>query len=167
MKTVHALLIAALFTATGCKEQESVKPGPAAKTGDPVTPTPTPTQPEVKAEVTPLPTPAEPPSAAPTPGGSIDAAGARALDIADRFARTVADAGDDCEKVGVGLKALSVDLQAAATEQAEMLKDEHKRNEFSRKFQTPLNAKLKPALAVIQKCAQNPEVKGVFEMLRK
>lgn len=156
MKTFYALLIAALFTTAACgkKKDEGTKADPAAKPTEPAQADP------AKAD----PATPEPPKAEPAAGGmTVDQAGEAATAYADKLAKAAADAGDDCEKLGAGLKGLNEDTKSMAAMQQEFEKNAENKKAFEDKFQTQLNEKLKEPMGKIEKCIENADVKAFIE----
>lgn len=175
MKTVYALLIAALFTTAACKGKEQpAKVNPAAKSGEPAKPEAAKVDPAASAEPTTPEPKAEPTAAAagepaaPASAGSkltVDEAGTKALALADKFAKVIAGAGEDCTKVGAGLKSLTAEIKESVALEQDFVKDEAKQREFSTKYEAQVTEKMKGTFPVIQKCMENPDVKGVLQLM--
>ena len=169
MKFLPALLLALLSTIAACKDQEPPKPALAAKPGEPARPEIAKVEPAAPAAPAPpeRPAPASAESHEPAEPASspmtVDEAGAKALALADKFAKVIAEAGDDCAKLGAGLRGMSGDLQTSGVLEKAFVKDEAKKREFSRRYEQQLTARMQPVLPVLQKCMQNPEVQNALK----
>ena len=160
MKTVYALLIAALFTTAACgkKKEEGAKmdpKDPAAKTtdtpkADPATPDPA--------------KPADPAMA----GGStmtVDEAGTKITAMMDKVGAAVTGAGGDCAKMGTSLKALTPEVKSLMEAGKNFDKDEAKKKEFETKYGEKLMKSMGGWMPAAEKCKDNAEVKAFFESM--
>jgi hypothetical protein len=165
MKTFYALLIAALFTTAACskKKDEPAKTDPA-KTD----PAMKPTDPPKTDTMAPDPAKtAEPPKTDPAPAGalSVDDAGKMANDFADKITKVTTDAGNDCAKLGAGLKGLTEDAKKAAAAEKEFEKSADNKKAFKDKYQTEIDKKMKEPMGKIEKCMTNADVKAFIDTL--
>ena len=162
MKTFYALLIATLFTTVACgnkkdepaKTNEPAKTDPAAKTAEP--PKAEPPAPE--------PPKAEPPKAEPS-AAEVDQMGATSLAFADKLAKVGTDAGNDCAKLGAGLKTMVDEVKKNAELEKEFRKNAENKKEFEDKYQAQLDAKVKDVQKKIEKCEKNADVKAFLEAI--
>lgn len=172
MKTIYALLIAALFTtAPACKKKdEAAKTDPAAKAGEPAKTDPANKAADPAATPDPAKT-AEPaktePAAAGGGGGgmSVDEAGTKANAIVDKMVKAIADGGEDCAKIGSNLAAMQGDVKAMSEGSKEFDKDPAKKKAFDDKYGKGLESKMSPVVPKLQKCADNADVKAFFAAL--
>ena len=162
MKTFHALLLAALLTTGACKKKDEAaktepKVDPAAKTSEPAREAP-------GAPAMPDPAKGEPAKA--EPGGvTIDQAGAKATEVADKVVAASTSAGEDCSKFGTSLKALMEDAKVMVANDREISKDPEKKQEYQTKYERPAQAKLGPVMEKLEKCQGNPDVKRFLELV--
>jgi hypothetical protein len=165
MKTVYALLIAALFTTAACGKKKDE----AAKTDPPKTdPATKPTEPAKPDPATPdpaKPDPAKP--AEPAAGGSmsVDEAGNKMGALMEKVGAAIKDAGGDCAKMGAALKPLSGEMQAMMKAGEEFDKDEAKKKEFDTKYGDKMMKQMEGWLPAVDKCKDNADVKAFFMAL--
>ena len=168
MKIFYALLIAALFTTAACGKKkdnaaktEPAKTEPAAKPAEPAKTEPSPTEP-AKVE----PAKVEPAKTEPAAGAlTVDQVGAKANELTDKLAKAATDAGDDCAKLGTGLKALTDEAKAYAAMEKEIEKDAEKKKEFEAKFEKQAEEKMKAPMKKVEKCMKNADVKAFIDAI--
>jgi hypothetical protein len=162
MKTFHALLIAALLTATACeKKKEAAKADPKA---EPAVKTSEPAKEAPAAPAMPDPAKGEP-AKAEGGGMTVDQAGAKAMEVTDKVIKAATDAGEDCSKFGTGLKALMEDAKVMVANDRELSKDPEKKQEYQNKYERPAQAKLGPLMEKLEKCNGNPDVKRFLDLV--
>jgi len=171
MKLFYALLIAAAFTTTACKKKDEAKTDPATKTAEPAKTDPAKADP-AKADPTktePAKTePAMTEPAKPAKSGSeytVDEAGAMSLALAEKIVKAIEGGGGDCAKVGTNLKALTDEVKAASVLEKEFEKDAAKKQEFSKKFDPQIDAKMKGAMPTLEKCMTDAQVKAFIDTM--
>ena len=170
MKLFYALLIAAVFTATACgKKKDDAKTDPAPKTTEPAKADPAMADPAKPDPAKADPAKAEPAKAEPAgKKGSeytVDEAGAMALALTEKMAKAVDGGGADCAKIGENLKALTDEVKAAAVLEKDFEKDAAKKQEFAKKFDPQIEAKMKDAMPKLEKCMTNADVKAFIETM--
>lgn len=171
MKTFYALLIAALFSTAACskKKDEPAKTDPA-KTDPAMKPTDPPktdtTAPDpAKADPTKTAEPPKTDTAAPAGAMSVDDAGKLANDFADKITKVTTDAGNDCAKLGAGLKGLTEDAKKASAAEKEFEKSADNKKAFKDKYQGEIDKKMKEPMGKIEKCMTNADVKAFIDTL--
>jgi hypothetical protein len=85
--------------------------------------------------------------------------------FADKLAKAVADAGNDCAKLGTNLKGLNEDAKKLATSQKEFEKNAENQKAFKDKYQTELDKKMKDPMEKLGKCMENADVKTFIDTL--
>jgi hypothetical protein len=173
MKTFYALLIAALFTTAACgkKKDEAAKTDPAktepaAKGTDPAKTEPAKTEPAMTEPAKTEPAKTEPAKTEPAMAAvTVESAGAKAMEFADKIAKVSTDAGDDCAKLGAGLKGLIEDAKVVVAQEKEIEKDAAKKKEFETKFEKKAEEKIKAPMKKVEKCMTNADVKAFIETL--
>jgi hypothetical protein len=177
MKILYTVLFAAAFATAACggkKDEKKVDPTakPVEPTkadpakADPATPDPAKADPAkadpAKADPAKAdPAKTDPAKAAPT----VDEEGAKALAVADKVAKVVEDGGADCAKIGAGLKASAEEVKAAITAHKEWEKDDARKQEFAKKYEPQLEAKMKAVAPKLEKCKTDADVKAFTEMM--
>jgi hypothetical protein len=162
MKTLYALLIAALFTIAACgkKQDEAAKTDPAKD------PAMQPTEPPKADPATPNPA-AAPPTTAPAAAGAmtVDEAGTKALALLAKINTAVTSAGGDCAKMGANLKLLTDEAKAMKAAEKVFLSDPAKKKEFEAKYGEKVNNQTGFAAFVV-KCTDDAEVNAFFSSLQ-
>lgn len=173
MKLFYALLIAAAFTTTACKKKDEAKTDPATKTTEPAKTDPAKADPAKADPAKADPTKTEPAKTEPEPAktgksGSeytVDEAGAMSLALAEKIVKAIEGGGGDCAKVGTNLKALTDEVKAASVLEKEFEKDAAKKQEFSKKFDPQIDAKMKGAMPTLEKCMTDAQVKAFIDTM--
>jgi hypothetical protein len=176
MKTLCALLIAALFTTAACKgkdaaKTEPAKTDPAAKPteppkADPATPDPAKADPAKADPAKVEPPKTEPPKTEPAAAPvTVEQAGAKLNDLVDKVVKATTDAGNDCAKLGTALKALIEDAKVVSAQDKEIEKDPAKQKEFEAKYEKAADAKTKAPMKKVEKCMTNADVKAFTDAL--
>lgn len=171
MKLFYALLIAAVFTTTACKKKDEAKTDPAAKTAEPAKADPAKADPAKAEPAKTEPAMTEPAKTEPAKTGksgseyTVDEAGAMSLALADKLIKAIESGGGDCAKVGANLKALTDEVKAASVLEKDFEKDVAKKQEFSKKFDPQIDAKMKGSMPTLEKCMTDPEVKAFIDTM--
>jgi hypothetical protein len=140
MKTLHAVLIAALFISAACGSKKDEPRQDPPKT-DPTTPAP------AKAD----------PAAGVV---TVDEAGTRLTALMEKIGAAVTSAGGDCAKMGASLRLLIPAARATKSINEAIEKDRAKNEEFYDRYGDKLLEDLGKWLPAVEKCSANEDVKA-------